>query len=397
MTPPRRRFWSLFALYLLPGLALASWVTRTPAVRDALGASTAEMGLVFFGLAAGSMAGVLAGTPLVRRVGTRATIALTLALWIGGTFVIAAGIAMTSAVLVGGGLTAFGLGLGCAEIGFNVDGTEVERTLGRPILPFLHGAFSLGTVAGGAVGIWLAAIRFPPELQLTAAGVIALVASLIGIRGIPAGYAVDPGRAHESARRVSAAWRDPRVVRIALIVLVLALAEGTANDWLPLVMVDGHGLPESTSAVVYTAFAASMATGRLAGPAALGRFPRVGVVAASGCFAAAGLLGVMLAPSALLAFGAVVLWGLGAALGFPVSISAVAEGDPSSAPQRVGAVATTGYIGFLSGPPLLGLLGEQFGLRSSLGVVLVLVITAIVLAPAVAPLAGSRAPDAAVG
>lgn len=385
----RRRFRSLFALYLLPGLALASWVTRTPAVRDVLGASTAEMGLVFFGLAAGSMAGVLAGTPLVRRWGTRTVIVLTLGFWIGGTFAVAGGVALASSVVVGAGLTAFGLGLGCAEISFNIDGTEVERQLGRPILPFLHGAFSVGTVIGAVLGIWLAGIRFPPELQLAAAAAVALAVAVVAIRGIPAGHAVDRTVAGRTRSSGTGAWREPRVVRIALIVLVLALAEGTANDWLPLVMVDGHGMPQSTSAVVYTAFAASMAAGRFSGPSLLRRFPRVAVVAASGCFAALGLLGVMLAPSAALAFTAVVLWGLGAALGFPVSISAAAEGDPGSSPGRVGAVATTGYIGFLSGPPLLGLLGEYVGLREALVVVLLLVVTAIVLAPAVAPLTPS--------
>jgi Fucose permease len=385
VTPVWRRFWSLFALYLVPGLALASWVTRTPAVRDALHASTAEMGMIFFGLAVGSMVGVLAGTPLVRRFGTRGVILLTLAFWIGGTFVIAGGVELTSPWIVTAGLTSFGLGLGCAELGFNVEGAEVERQLGRPILSFLHASFSIGTVIGGLSGIWLARIEFPPQLQLAIAGSVALVVAVIGIRGIPHGFAVAAQEDRASGSGGSA-WRDPRVVRIALIVLVLALAEGTANDWLPLVMVDGHGLPESISAVVYTAFAASMATGRLTGPAMLRRFSRVSVVAAAGCFAAVGLIGVMLSPSVGLAFTAVVLWGLGASLGFPVSISAVAEGDPATAAQRVGAAASTGYIGFLSGPPLLGLLGEHFGLRQSLVVVLCLVLLAIVLAPAVRPL-----------
>jgi MFS family permease len=384
VTPVWRRFWSLFALYLVPGLALASWVTRTPAVRDALHASTAEMGLIFFGLAVGSMIGVLSGTPLVRRFGTRGLILLTLAFWIGGTFVIAAGVALRSPAIVTTGLTAFGLGLGCAELGFNVDGAEVERQLGRPILSFLHASFSLGTVTGGLSGIWLAQIQFPPELQLTIAAIVALIVAVIGLQGIPAGFAKEDAVSRRATSSGSA-WRDTRVIRIALIVLVLALAEGTANDWLPLVMVDGHGLPESISAVVYTAFAASMATGRLTGPAMLRRFSRVQVVAAAGCFAAIGLIGVMLSPSVALAFVAVVLWGLGASLGFPVSISAVAEGDPATAPQRVGAAASTGYIGFLSGPPLLGLLGEHFGLRQSLVVVLGLVLLAIVLAPAVRP------------
>lgn len=384
MTPASRRFRALFALWLLLGLALSTWVTRTPAVRDALGASTAQMGYLFFALSAGSMAGILAGPPLVRRFGTHRVIPPTLIAWIGGSFAIAGGTALHDSVLVGCGLAAFGAGLGCTEIAFNIDGAEVERLLGRPILPFLHGAFSIGTVIGGLAGIWSTAGTFPPALQLSGAAAIAAVVSAAMVADLrrPFGSAHEPSS--DSTDRP--AWRDGRVLRIALIVLVLTLAEGTANDWLPLVMVDGHGLTETTSAVVYTVFAASMAVGRLTGPFVLTRVPRVAVVAASACLAALGLLGAMFAPTVALAYLAAVLWGLGASLAFPVSISASAEGDPATASGRVSVIATSGYIGFLVGPPMLGLLGEQYGLRQALGLVLILVLVAVVLAPAVRPL-----------
>lgn len=61
----------------------------------------------------------------------------------------------------------------------------------------------------------------------------------------------------------------------------------------------------------------------------------------------------------------VVLWGLGASLGFPLTISAASDTGPD-APTRVSVVATTGYLAFLVGPPLLGYLGEHYGLRSAM-------------------------------
>ena len=69
-----RRRAALLLLFFVPGLELASWVSRTPAVRDLLGASTAEMGLVRFGLSAGSMTGVLSSGALIARFGTRRVI-----------------------------------------------------------------------------------------------------------------------------------------------------------------------------------------------------------------------------------------------------------------------------------------------------------------------------------
>jgi MFS family permease len=75
--------------------------------------------------------------------------------------------------------------------------------------------------------------------------------------------------------------------------------------------------------------------------------------------------------------------GLGASLGFPLTISAASDTGPD-APKRVSVVAITGYLAFLVGPPLLGFLGEHFGLRSAMMVVLGLVMVAALVARAVA-------------
>jgi len=77
------------------------------------------------------------------------------------------------------------------------------------------------------------------------------------------------------------------------------------------------------------------------------------------------------------------LWGLGASLGFPLTISAASDTGPDAA-SRVSVVATTGYLAFLVGPPLLGFLGEHYGLRSAMIVVLSLVMIAALVARAVA-------------
>src|SRR5699024_12097787 len=72
-------------------------------------------------------------------------------------------------------------------------------------------------------------------------------------------------RAERAATPGPALWKDSRLSLIGCIVLAMALAEGTANDWLPLVMVDGHGLDATLGSAVYAIFAASMTVGRFAG------------------------------------------------------------------------------------------------------------------------------------
>jgi fucose permease len=140
-------------------------------------------------------------------------------------------------------------------------------------------------------------------------------------------------------------------------------------------MVDGHGFDNAGGAVVLSVFLAAMTAGRIGGVVLLDRFGRVPVLRGSAALAVVGLLLVIAVPVDWIAVTGVVLWGLGASLGFPVGMSAAAD-DPRTATATVGAVATIGYTAFLVGPPLIGLIGEHVGILGGLLVVLVLIAAA---------------------
>src|SRR5690606_39632814 len=76
-------------------------------------------------------------------------------------------------------------------------------------------------------------------------------------------------------------WKDPSTLMIGVIVMGMAFAEGSANDWLSLVMVEGHGVDKPTGALVFGIFVTSLIVGRLAGVRILDRFRRVPVLRAS--------------------------------------------------------------------------------------------------------------------
>lgn len=68
---------------------------------------------------------------------------------------------------------------------------------------------------------------------------------------------------------------------------------------------------------------------------------------------------------------AVLFWGIGASLGFPLTLSAAGEGHNSNI--RVTIAATVGYVAFLAGPPLLGMIGQHAGLKMAMLPVLLMV------------------------
>ncbi|MFB7895683.1 MFS transporter [Streptomyces xiamenensis] len=373
---------AVFALFFLPGLTIASWVTRTPDVRDLVGASTAQMGLILFGLSVGSMVGILCSGPLVARWGARPVIVV-------GTVAVAAGAAVTGIGAAAGagpvvalGLALFGFGMGGGEVALNVEGAEVERLLGRSTMPAMHGFFSLGTVVGALAGMLLTAISFPVLAHLTIVAALVVAVLALVIRNIPSnvGRRADAGATATRARRPQV-WKDTRLLLIGCVILALAMAEGTANDWLPLVMVDGHGLDAALGSAVYAAFAAAMTAGRFIGGRFVDRYGRAAVLCASALVGAIGLALVIFVDHQAVAASAAVLWGLGASLGFPVALSAAGDSGEDSA-ARVALAATVGYVAFLVGPPALGFLGEHYGLRNALILVLVLVVAAAFATPA---------------
>lgn len=399
----RRRI-ALLALFFVPGIAMASWVTRTPSIRDALGVSTAEMGFVLFGLSIGSMLGILSSGPLVTRWGARpiiftGTLGVVLSMPIVGV-----GTALAQPLLVAAGLLVFGAGMGTGEVAMNVEGAEYEATSARTFLPAMHGFFSLGTVVAAILGIVATALAFPVPIHLTLIGIIAAIILALSMKHIPHGTGrVTPGRnpsneadtaaeagaessglagsgPRGSTRKSAPVWRDPRLLIIGVVVLGMALAEGTANDWLPLLMVDGHGFDPALGSSVYAIFAASMTIGRLLGGRIVARFGRTKVLFTSGVFGLIGIGLISFVDNQIIAATAVILWGLGTSLGFPVALSTAGDSGPHPA-KRVATVSTIGYLAFLAGPPALGILGEEVGLRGALVIPMSVIVIVIAVIP----------------
>lgn len=396
----RRRRAALFASFFLTGLSMATWVSRTPAIRDATGSSTAEMGLIIAGLSAGSMVGIAVAGTLVARRGARFVVLWGMVAIVTGVAVVAVGTAAGQGWLVAVGLASFGYGMGSGEIGQNVEGVDVERALARTVVPSLHGSYSLGVCVGGLVGLGASAGAVPVLAHLLVVAGVTAVATLWLVANLAYDVGREDGAAAGQRRRplgetvgaFLAVWRERRTLAIGVIVLGMALAEGSANDWLPLIMVDGFELSAATAALIYSFFGLSMAVGRFSGGYFLDRFGRAPVMVVSALLAIVGIGLVALAPTAVLGAVGVLLWGIGASLGFPVALSAAGD-DPLNAARRVSAVATAGYTAFLVGPPLLGFIGEHFTLRLAILLVMVLVAVSACFSRAVTPPDGAVRPS----
>lgn len=405
---PELRAWrnSLFVVFIVSGLFLSSWVSRVPGVRDSLHLKTDVVGLILLGVSIGAIIGLVVAPPLQARLGTKGGIIVVIvAAALGlGLVGLGASVFMSFPVVVLG-LALLGLGNGGVDVMMNVSAAAVEKRIGRTIMPFMHACFSIGTVAGAGIGAACAALGISIFWHFSVMTVITIIAGVVAVRYIPntlslpgqdasgaasaldtftdPAVAVAPHRRSfgETVKSQLMVWTDWRLVLIGVVMLGMAFAEGSANDWIALASVDGHGLSNAGGALVLDVFVAAMTVGRIVGGPAVDRIGRVWAIRVTAGLGVVGLLMFIVLPHPVGYVIGVVLWGLGASLGFPLGMSAAAD-DEKNATARVSAVAMIGYLAFLAGPPIIGFLGQQFGVLSALYVVLVLLVASFLCAPA---------------
>lgn len=361
--------------FFLNGLVFASWVSRIPEVRSSFELTNGRLGLVLLAISVGSVVALPTTGALITRWGTVRIVR-------GGAVLASLGM-LTAALSLGDtlaltvvGLVVYGVGIGVWDVAMNVEGAEVERGLGRTIMPRFHAGFSGGTVVGALVGALLIELGVPSSAHL---GVVVVASFALVWASSPSFLPVVED--HEGERTSAArAWLEPRTLLIGLMVLALAMTEGTANDWLAVALVDGHDVSHAVGVAGFAVFVAAMTAGRFVGTGLIDRHGRVTVLWSTMALAGAGVLLIVFADHPAVVVLGIVLWGVGSSLGFPVGMSAAAD-DPLRAAARVSVVSTIGYAAFLAGPPFLGFVGDEVGTLKALLVVAFLLLPAALVVP----------------
>ena len=379
---------ALFVVFMINGLGFSTWLARVPAIRDGLDISTAEVAALLFTGAVGAVSGLVFSSHIIAWLGQRNTILFFGLVGLVGLAGIGIGSSWVSSyALTVVAIICAGAGNGIADVAMNVEGATVEKAVSRNIMPWFHAFWSLGTVTGAGLSALMSflGVGIAPHtiaMALIMAPVLWFASRVItDDRGSVNVEGVEQRSTLADRLRV---WKEPRTLAIGIIALGMAFAEGSANDWLALAIVDGRDQTNATGALWFGFFTLGMMTGRIGGVYLLDKFGRVPVLQWSAAMAIAGLALVILVEQPVLSGLGALIWGLGSSLGFPVGMSAAAD-NPEGSAARVSAVATVAYGAFLIGPPLIGGLGDSIGILTALWVVVAVIVLAFFAAPAAKP------------
>ena len=358
------------------GIVFGTWAARIPAVQLQAGLDEGALGLALLGSAVGLVASALTAGAVVRRIGAhRATLVGTAAL---GAVLVLPGLgvglpSLAAALLLMGaasGLMDVAMNAWAADIEIAEVAAEAQRgRSGGEILGACHGLFSLGGMAGAGIGAGAAALGVSPAVHFAAVGVGA------------AGLVVAQGTRHVGAR-VPVATEDGGplvslptgpIAGLAGLAFCALVVEGAVADWSAVFLADVLGAGPARAALGFAAFSAAMAGARFASDPLTVRLggPGVGDRRLVRGGAALGALGLAVAVAAsgtavsVVGFG---ILGLGIAGVVPALFRAAARAPGMGPGAGIAAVTGTGYVGFLAGPPVIGLLADAVGLRAALAV-----------------------------
>lgn len=348
------------AVFFANGMALALFFSSIPLLKSQLELSDAGLGTALGAQGLGTVIFVVIGSLVATRLGTRGTMFLGAVLFLAATQYM--GLGVTASVVVPA-MFALGATNSFVDVSMNTHASLVERKYGREIMASFHAAYNFGGFAGAALVAFIVKISETVYVPLAVAGIAQIVVIVLAWRLMGN---LRPGAEHKPHDKRSGSWsvlRSMALFTLGVFVALSLFVENGVNGWSGVYLSDVVMADASTAAMAFGAFQLTMAIGRLIGARAI-MYLGVGKVIAFGSLT--GALGVLLAvivPTEVMAIIGFGLVGLGLANLTPMFFSRAAAAIPSAPALGIALVNTLGYVGYIAGPLLLGLVAEWLGLK----------------------------------
>jgi MFS family permease len=357
------------SLFFTNGLAIGAWAASIPFYKARIGLSDGMLSLALAALLLGSIISMPVVGPLAARFGSGRALRLGALLFSASlllpVFCVSLPMLMVATFLIG-------LTNGAVDVAMNTHAADVERRWGSPIMSSFHAAFSVGGLAGAAIGGLMAAHGWTIA-ALPAAALIGVGLAVLAWMHLQRGTVTTGGGS-------VLALPTRALLPLCLICLLCMMCEGAMLDWSAVYLSSVVGAGVALAATGYAAFSAAMIVGRLSGDTIVRIFGPRRVVQVGGTLGACGLalaVAVPTVPAGIIGF---LMVGLGVANNVPVIFSAGGRFSPLAPARGIAMVATAGYAGMLAGPPIVGGTATLFGLRCGIGLVALCLVVAVLLA-----------------
>lgn len=366
--------YATYAMFFADGLGFGIWAGHIPAFKQKFQLSDSSLSVVLLAVAAGSIVSMPLAGQAVRRFGSKCCITVSIAFY--ALFLAFVALAPSLIQFMASALL-FGAAKGGVDVGINAQAVVVERCYGRNVMSSFQALWSVGGLTGGFLTSVTLSLDSTPTANLLGVGALILLLDLLCFSHLMH----DPSSSEGESRK---AFRLPgrALLYVAILTFIALFSEGALQDWAAVYMRQVVAVPVSVAAVGYAGYSTAMAVGRFVGDRVVAFSGERFVMRLSGTLIIVGLVTALLVPSPSFAIAGFTVAGLGNSNLVPILFSAAGRDRILGPGPGIAFVTTVGFLGFLIGPAVIGMMSKFFGLPAALSLVAVLALITAVSGPA---------------
>ena len=376
-------------------LVMGAWLPRIPEIQLRLDLDISQISVVFLGAPLGIFLSLTFAGKLVDRLGSRAAIALFFPLYYLAMLLPPVSENQQQLTI---SMFIAGIMLGVLDLACNVMADEMEKATSTRLMNSAHGLWSLGLLAGTLVGWWAASHEISPhEAAFMLVLLIPVPAALLAINLPRSATPKERADGHDKPEDVTAPmpkhrrwnWPHPQLLGVCFFTFGATFTEGAVADWAGIYMRDIVDADRRTIGYSLAAFALVIAVTRILADPLRRHFPAATIARTTAMIGLSGTLVIGLARTLPVAVAGFALVGIGAAIAFPLAVTAAAAAPGPSPARNVALLTFIALTSFLVAPPAIGFIAAHSDIRTGL----LLLFPMLLLSVLLSKFADSRPPQ----
>jgi len=342
-------------------IMVGTWVLYLPHIKAKFALSDAEIGTALFF----TSLGLVISLPIVPRINKKFSEGRSTQM---GIILLAMAFNLplmaTSYLGLCASLLVIGILSGFTDISMNAVVSLTEERDGQNFMSAAHGFFSLGGFIGGGIGSLVIAQHLNPVWHMAVITGSVIISNLIlskhYLRIKDQTYLI----ADSTTAKPKPFQKILPVIGLSMAAFIVMMNEGAVEHWSTLFLFEVVRLSENTAALGFVMFSLTMTLGRFLGD---GVSQKVGSVKtlAYGFIIAIFSYCLILSSEKITSVLGFALLGFGLSVIVPELVRLAGKNKQINASEAIASVSGIGYVGFLTGPIILGYLADWTSLTSS--------------------------------